>query len=99
MKARIQRTALWLGLLALVLLLLSLLLDFDGWKSPVAVIAAVACTIGLGSVKSLKSYQYTAWIIVAIVCGMIYPSAVLQWGDLDLRNKWVILFVIQLVMF
>lgn len=99
MKARIQRTVLWLGLLALVLLLLSLLFDFDGWKSPVAVIAAVACTIGLGSVKSLKSYQYTAWIIVAIVCGMIYPSAFLQWGDFDLRNKWVILFVIQLVMF
>lgn len=99
MKARIQKTALWLGLLALVLLLLSLLFDFDGWKSPVAVITAVACTIGLGSVKSLKNYQYTAWIIVAIVCGMIYPSAFLQWGDFDLRNKWVILFVIQLVMF
>lgn len=87
MKARIQRIALWLGLLALAVLLITLLFDFDGWKSPLAVFAAVATTIGMGSVRSLKSYQYTAWIIVAIVCGMIYPSAFLKWGDFDLRNK------------
>jgi BASS family bile acid:Na+ symporter len=99
MRARIQKVALWLGLFALAVLVVSLLFDFDSLKSPVAVLAAVATTIGLGSLKSLKNYQYTAWIIVAIVCGMIYPSAFLEWGDFDLRNKWVILIVIQLVMF
>ena len=48
---------------------------------------------------ALKGYQYTAWIITAVVAGMIYPAAFLKWGDFDLRNKWLILLVVQLVMF
>lgn len=99
MKGKIQRAALWMGLIAVALLLVSLLARLEAWQAPLAVLAAVATTIGLGAVKSLKNYQYTAWIMVAIVCGMIYPSAFLKWGDFDLRNKWVILIVVQLVMF
>ncbi|MCW9705268.1 bile acid:sodium symporter family protein [Aliifodinibius sp. 1BSP15-2V2] len=30
---------------------------------------------------------------------MIYPSAFLEWGSFDLRHPWVILIVVQLVMF
>ena len=30
---------------------------------------------------------------------MVYPDAFLKWGDFDLRNKWLILIIIQLVMF
>src|SRR5215471_19723224 len=30
---------------------------------------------------------------------MIWPGAFLHWGDFDLRNKWLILVVVQLVMF
>lgn len=64
-----------------------------------AVALALGLAIGIGAIESLKSYQYTAWIIAAVVVGMIYPSAFLKWGDVDLRNKWLILFVVQLVMF
>jgi BASS family bile acid:Na+ symporter len=30
---------------------------------------------------------------------MIYPTAFLKWGDFDLRNKWLLLVVVQIVMF
>src|SRR6478752_5550216 len=62
-----------------------------------ALIAGLA--IGLGAVSSLKGYQYTAWIVAAVVAALVYPGAFVKWGDLDLRNKWLVLVVIQLVMF
>jgi BASS family bile acid:Na+ symporter len=68
------------------------------WQ-PLAVIAAVALAIGLRFIPKLRGYQFTAWIIVAVVAGMIYPGQLLNVGGLDLRNKWLILFVVQAVMF
>jgi len=68
------------------------------WQ-PAAVIMAVALALGLKAVPLLRSYQYTAWIVVAVVAGMVYPGAFRQWGGVDLRNKWLILAVVQLVMF
>jgi BASS family bile acid:Na+ symporter len=68
------------------------------WQ-PAAVLAAVGLALGFKAVPLLRSYQYTAWIIVAVVAGMVYPGAFKQWGGVDLRNKWLILVVVQLVMF
>lgn len=67
--------------------------------SPAAVTGAVALALGLGAVGSLRGYQYTAWILAAVVAAMIYPNAFLKWGDFDLRNKWAVLVVVQMVMF
>ena len=68
------------------------------WQA-LAVIAALALAIGLRFVPKLRGYQFTAWIIVAVVAGMIYPAQLLKLGDFDLRNKWLILFIVQAVMF
>lgn len=68
------------------------------WQ-PAAVTAAVALALGLGAYAGVKGYQYTAWILAAVVAAMVYPGAFVRWGDLDLRNKWVVLVVVQLVMF
>jgi len=62
-------------------------------------LSAISLAIGLGSVPALKGYRYTAWIIVAVVAGMCFPDAFTHWGSVDLRNKWLILVIIQLVMF
>jgi len=97
--AKISKYCLFLGIAALALLLYSWAFGFEAGIKPFAVVAALSIAIGLRSIPSLKSYQYTAWIIVAIVCGLLYPSAFLKIGDFDLRNKWVILFIIQMVMF
>ncbi|HYG22205.1 MAG TPA: bile acid:sodium symporter family protein [Verrucomicrobiae bacterium] len=64
-----------------------------------AAAAAVAAAISLRFVPKLRSYQFTAWIIAAVVCAMIYPQRFLRIGDVDLRNKWLILFIVQAVMF
>jgi BASS family bile acid:Na+ symporter len=68
------------------------------WQ-PAAVVAAVGLALGFKAVPLLRSYQYTAWIIVAVLAGMVYPGAFKQWGGVDLRNKWLILAVVQMVMF
>lgn len=96
---KLYRVSLKLGISALVLLLILWALGQTQFIAPVAILAAVSLALGLGSVDLLKTYQYTVWILVAILCGMLYPSAFLQWGDFDLRNKWLILIVVQLVMF
>jgi BASS family bile acid:Na+ symporter len=68
------------------------------WR-PAAVAASVGLAVGLGGMPALKGYQFTIWIIAAVTAAMVYPGAVLKWGDFDLRNKWLILIVVQTVMF
>ena len=68
------------------------------WKTA-AVAASATLAIGLGTMPTFRGFQFTAWILAAVVAAMIYPGAFLHWGDFDLRNKWVILLVVQTVMF
>lgn len=68
------------------------------WQ-PAAVIAILSFALGMGNITSLKSFRYTAWIIAAVIVAMIYPSAFTHWGSIDLRNKWLILVIVQMVMF
>lgn len=79
--------------------MVSLLLGEYEWSKLSAVITAVALAVGIGAVQSLRGYQYTIWIVAAVVAGMIYPQAFMNWGSIDLRNKTLILIIIQLVMF
>lgn len=60
---------------------------------------AVALAVGMGAIPFLQGYQYTAWIACAVVAGMAYPQTFLHVGDFDMRNKWLILVIVQLVMF
>lgn len=87
------------GAIAAAILLVGIIMQQPGIYKPFAVIAAIGLAIGLGAVPSLKGYQYTAWIIVAVVAGMMFPAAFTRWGSFDLRNKWLILVIIQMVMF
>ncbi len=95
----LRKVCLCLSGLSLILLLAGILSAQAHIWQPAAVCLSVCFAIGIGAIPALKSYQYTAWIITAVVAGMIYPSAFLKWGDFDLRNKWLILAVIQMVMF
>src|SRR4051812_39748293 len=94
-----RRICLGFAGLSLLLVLAGLLASAPGVSKPAAVALSVFLALGIGSVKSLQGHQYTAWIITAVVAGMIYPAAFLKWGDFDLRNKWMILLVVQMVMF
>ncbi len=95
----IHRACLLVSGIAMLVLVAGLFLQQAMLWQPAAVITAVGFAIGMGAIPTLKSYRYTAWIMVAVVLGMVYPAAFTRWGSFDLRNKWVILVVVQLVMF
>ena len=95
----LQKFCLGVSCISLVALLAGVLLANIAVWQPAAVCFAVSFAIGIGALASLKNYQYTAWIIVAVVTAMIYPNAFLKWGAVDLRNKWLILIIVQMVMF
>lgn len=90
---------LYLSGLAVVVLLAGVILNEPLLYKPAALIVAISTAVGLGSVPSLKGYQYTAWIISAVVAGMLFPQAFTNWGSVNLRDKTLILVIIQLVMF
>ncbi len=94
-----RRFCLLIAFAAFAVVLTGLLKSDASLWQPAAVAMAVTAAIGIGALNALKNYQYTAWIITAVVAGMIYPTAFLHWGEFDLRNKWLILVVVQLVMF
>ncbi len=96
---RLQQFCLGISGLLLIVLLAGLLMANARLWTPASVFLAVSLAVGIGAITSLKSYQYTAWIIVAVVAAMAYPDAFLKWGPLDLRNKWLILAIVQMVMF
>lgn len=90
---------LYLSGLAVFVLLAGILLNEPLLYKPAALSAAISLAVGLGAVPSLKGYQYTAWIISAVVAGMLFPQAFTSWGSVNLRDKTLILVIIQLVMF
>lgn len=95
----INRVFLYLSGIAVLVLLAGIIIQNDCIYKPAAISTAVLLALGLGSVQSLKGYRYTAWVIVAVVAGMMYPAAFTRWGSFDLRNKWLMLAIIQVVMF
>jgi bile acid:Na+ symporter, BASS family len=64
-----------------------------------AIVVASGIAIGLGGVPGLRGYQFPAWIVAAVAACLIYPERFLHLGTLDLRDKWLLLLVIQAVMF
>ena len=93
------RILLYIVAIAAVLVITGVLLEQPDLYKPCSIIAALSLSLGLGGVESLKGYRYTAWIITAVVAGLMYPQAFTQWGSVNLRDKTLMLLVIQLVMF
>lgn len=65
---------------------------------------AVFAPISLRFVPKLRAYQFTAWIVAAVTCPMLFPGAFLDpevFGRFTIptTNGWVKLIIIQLVMF
>ena len=65
----------------------------------ILVILAVALAISLRFVPKLRGYQFTVWIVAVVLVAMLYPGHVLHVNGFDMRNRWVLLVMIQLVMF
>jgi len=70
----------------------------DVWH-PAAVVASVGAAIGCRAIPALVTYQFTVWVLVTVVLGMLYPAQCLSLGGLDFKNKHLLTAMIQLVMF
>ena len=68
------------------------------WQLSLASLCLLLPT-GIAGVSALRGYQFTVWIVSAFTVAMIYPNRFLSVGPLDLRHPWLILTVVQLVMF
>lgn len=95
----IRKVSLYLSAPILLTFLTGLFLKNEALWQPSLVFGLALLTIGLGAIEKLAGYQYTGWIIVAVVAGLTYPQNFTQWGDFNLRDKFVILCIVQLVMF
>jgi len=89
-------------------LLIGIFMQNPGLYRPMAVCFSMSIACGLGAIPSLKGYRYTAWIMTAVVAGMMYPATFthlnihykgFHFGEVDLRNRWLMLVIIQMVMF
>jgi BASS family bile acid:Na+ symporter len=96
---KLQQVFLILSMLAAVVLIAGIVMQNEWVYKTAALVTAILLAIGLGAVTALKGYQYTAWIAAAVVAGMMFPSAFTNWGSVNLRDKTLILVIIQLVMF
>ena len=90
-----------LGIILLVLAVAmpAWLMNYPELWHPAVVIGTAALAISLRFSKTFRGYQFTAWIIAVVAAAMIYPAQFLHVGTFDMRNKWVMLIAIQLVMF
>ncbi len=95
----IRKLFLLIALLGLLTLAAGLLLRRPNLCQPGAVALFVGLAIGIAAFAHLRTYQFTLWIIAAVAAAMIYPNAFQHWGPLQLRNPWLILIIVQTVMF
>lgn len=94
-----RKIFLWVSPILFVLAAIGWFTQIDMlWKISL-ITAFSSLSIGIGHSKLLSGYQYTFWILTAVCAGLIYPQTFLHIGSIDLRNKWLILIIIQLVMF
>lgn len=94
-----SRAFLAVALVALAVVAVGVATGRPAWWQPAAVVACVGLAIGLRASPTSRPYQFTMWVLTAVVAALIYPQTFLHVGSVDLRNKWIILLVVQTVMF
>ncbi|HMU09287.1 MAG TPA: bile acid:sodium symporter family protein, partial [Ferruginibacter sp.] len=88
---KLNKIFLLVSSIAAIGLLIGIALQEPQIYKPLALVTAISLAIGFAAVPSLKGYQYTAWIISAVVAGMLFPEAFKSWGGVNLRDKTLIL--------
>lgn len=95
----VRKIALALVPLALILLGVGLGLRRPELWQPAALTLAAAAAIAAGAFPATRGYQFTLWVLMAVVAAMLFPQDVLHWGRVDLTHPWIKLVAVQTVMF
>jgi BASS family bile acid:Na+ symporter len=95
----------WLKKIIAATLMLGLLILALGWwqhsallSSIAGFITMVACCMGM-SVPDWSGYRFTFWILIANIGAMLAPQWFQNIGEFSLTNSWLMLIVIQAIMF
>jgi BASS family bile acid:Na+ symporter len=104
-----RKTCLGISGIAVLAIIIGLAARSAAWWQPAAVISTVCLALGLGASRVLRTYQFTVWIVAAVIAALIYPAYFLHVGPIDLpmlhldqinlRDKRIILAIMQIVMF
>jgi BASS family bile acid:Na+ symporter len=100
----VRKAALGLFPIALLITLIAWVTGTVEIAKGAGTIAVVSLPIGLGAIPMLRGYQFTAWILAAVVCPLFFPHAFLnpqvtEHFSIRINHPWAVLIIIQLVMF
>ncbi|MDV3130196.1 bile acid:sodium symporter family protein [Mycobacterium sp. 21AC1] len=95
----VRKSCLAIAALATVVMVIGLLVSVPGVWQPAVLVAVFGAAIGIGAIESVKSYQYTAWILACVIAALMFPQAFHSWGGVELTGKFLMTTIIQLVMF
>ncbi|TWT29795.1 Sodium Bile acid symporter family protein [Posidoniimonas corsicana] len=97
--SQVERAALYLSPIAL----LAAVAGFAGGATAVgqwaAAAACFALAVGIGSVESLRTFRFTAWLAAAVALALVYPPAFQPFEPGSDAYKVMLLVLIQAVMF
>jgi len=96
---QIRVACFWIGVAGIAALVVGVATGASALWQGAAVVTTVGLAIGLGSIAALRPYQFTAWIVAGVVAALILPTYFQQAGPVNLRNKTLILLIMQIVMF
>lgn len=96
---QLNKYCLIFSLISLIIAAIALVIGYEKIWQPFLVLFSVCLAIGIGYWPTLKSYQFTVWIIAGFIAAMVYASDLIIWGGFNITNKWIVLFIVQAVMF
>lgn len=73
------------------------------WGAAALIGGLVALALGLGTRSWMSPFRFTAWMLAGIALAMFYPQLLLNFQlfgrPIDLQNRWLMLLMVQGVMF
>lgn len=100
--AILERVQIWflgLGVTGLVACGLGRVLGWSGVCAPALSAGLIGIALGLGAIGRLRWYRFTVWIVAAVVVPLLYPGFFREPLGINLQSRWLMLPIIQLVMF
>src|SRR5690606_41756156 len=79
--------SLYLAAIAFAIAGIGLVVDAFPFFRQALLAGSILGALDLGASEKTKGYQYTMWIVVAVMTGKTMPVRILRFGSLDMRNK------------
>lgn len=64
-----------------------------------AALAAIAVALGAGAWRPLRTFRFTLYIAGGVAAALLHPALFVRWGPVNPLNPWMLLFLLQAVMF